>query len=75
MDRLKAARDASAFAKAVRKKCILKPCLMLKTKISAKVLKSCFPDPFSLQSKQLQPNKENRFYLRIKKRWFHINDS
>jgi len=30
---------------------------------SAKVLQSCFPDPFSLQSKQLQPDYVSSCYL------------
>jgi len=41
--------------KTVRKKCILKPFLMIESH-SAKVLQSCFSDPFRLQSKQLQPD-------------------
>ena len=42
--------------KAVRKKRILKPCLVQESAISAKVRQSCSYDPFSLQSKQLQPD-------------------
>ena len=41
--------------KTVRKKRILKPCLVQESH-SAKVRQSCSYDPFSLQSKQLQPD-------------------
>jgi len=40
----------------VREKHILKPCLIREPDIFAKVRQSCFSDPFSLQSKQLQPD-------------------
>jgi hypothetical protein len=52
--------------KTVRKKRILKPCLMQESDISAKVRQSCLSDPFSLQSKQLQPDYVSS-YLDIRK--------
>ena len=44
------------------KKRILMRCLMQESDISAKVRQSCFSDPFSLQSKQLQPNYVSSYY-------------
>ena len=43
--------------KTVREKPILKPCLMQESH-SVKALQSYFSDPFSLQSKQLQPDQK-----------------
>ncbi len=34
----------------------MKPCLVQESDVSAKVRQSCSSDPFSLQSKQLQPD-------------------
>ena len=46
--------------KTVRKKHILKTYLVRQSGISAKIQQSCSSDPFSLQSKQLQPDYPNR---------------
>jgi len=44
--------------KTVKEERILKPYLVQESHISAKIQQSCFSDPFSLQSKQLQSDYE-----------------
>jgi len=52
--------------KTVREKHILKPCLVQEPDISAKVRQSCSSDPFSLQSKPLQPDYVSSYcYFKI----------
>ena len=51
--------------KTIRKKRILKPCLMQESDISAKVRQSRFSDPFSLQSKRLQPDYVSSYSFSI----------
>ncbi len=50
--------------KAFREKRILKPCLMQESH-SAKILQSCFSDPFSLQPKSLQPDYVSSYEYRV----------
>ncbi len=48
----------------IRKKRILKPCLVQESNISAKVRQSCSSVLFSLQSKQLQPDYVSSYEAR-----------